>query len=79
MKVFSLAIRLTALLAIIASGAIPAGADSFRHKCSVACGGGDPSKTCKDYRVSQQQCFNKCMGYEACPGVGFPPTKKESR
>lgn len=70
-------VAIAALVALVSVDATyPAAAQGKRHTCSVACGGGDPSKTCGDYKVSQQRCFNQCMGYEACPGVGFPTTKK---
>ncbi len=77
MKVnFSFAI--VALVALAAAGAAcPAAArDKLekRHGCSIACSG-RTGGGCGAYRVSQQRCFNKCMGYEACPGVGFPTTE----
>jgi hypothetical protein len=68
---------IAALVALVSVGATyPAAAKGERHACSVACGGGIPGKTCGDYKVSQQRCFNQCMGYEACSGVGVPTAKK---
>jgi hypothetical protein len=74
---FSLAIA-TLVALVSAEATYPAAARdklAERHACSIACSG-RTGGGCGAYKVSQQRCFNKCMGYEACPGVGFPTTEE---
>ena len=44
------------------------------NRCTKQCGGGKMGG-CQVHTVPAQQCYNRCMGYEACPGVGFGKKK----
>jgi hypothetical protein len=70
------ALTIAALLALVSVEATyAAAARGERQACSIACSG-RTGGGCGAYTVSQHRCFNKCLGYDACPVVGFPTTKK---